>query len=365
MKVVHVEAGRHLYGGALQVVFLLEGLQARGIESVLVCPPGAEVGRRARELGIDVREMPLRGDHDLPFILRLVRLLRRERPDILHLHSRRGADTLGGIAGRLAGVPTVLSRRVDNPEPRWLVAVKYRLYDRVIVISEAIRRVLVAGRVPTEKVHCVHSAVDTDRYTPRRDREWFEGEFDLPPNAMTIGMIAQMIPRKGHFAVLEVAPEILRERPHTYFLFFGKGPLKQAIEKRIATTGLQGQIRLCGFRSDIERVIPNLDILVHPASMEGLGVTILQASACGVPVVASGSGGIPEAIENGSTGVILSSPLEDHLADALITLLDAPQERQRMGEAGRRKVQRSFSTSAMVAGNIAVYREISSRYGNA
>ena len=94
----------HLYGGARQVAYLLAGLQQLGVESVLVCPIGSAIARSVREMGIPVYELPLRGDHDLPFIWKLMRILQRERPDLVHLHSRRGADILGGLAARLAGV---------------------------------------------------------------------------------------------------------------------------------------------------------------------------------------------------------------------------------------------------------------------
>mgnify|MGYP002138336202 CR=1 FL=1 len=93
-----------------------------GVDNLLVTPRGAAIAEAARALGVPVRELPMRGDLDIAFVWRLRQLLRQEQPDLLHLHSRRGADLWGGLAGRWAGVPVVLSRRVDNPEPRWWVA---------------------------------------------------------------------------------------------------------------------------------------------------------------------------------------------------------------------------------------------------
>ena len=102
----------------------------------------------------------MHGDADLTMAPRLYRLIRRTRPDLVHLHSRIGADLWGGVAGRLAGVPVVHTRRVDNPEPRWVVALKYRLHDRVIAISEGIGRVLLSEGLPPDKLRVVRSAVD-------------------------------------------------------------------------------------------------------------------------------------------------------------------------------------------------------------
>ena len=149
MKIVHLEAGTHLYGGALQVLLLVEGLAERGIEGVLVVPTGSEVGEEAQRRGLPVRALPMAGDADLAFPFRFRRLLKEEAPELVHLHSRRGADTLGALTTKLLRIPTVLSRRVDNPEAGWSLGAKYRLFDAVITISEAIRRVLLSQGGPS------------------------------------------------------------------------------------------------------------------------------------------------------------------------------------------------------------------------
>ena len=137
MRILHVEGGANLYGGAQQVLYLLEGLSRRGVDNLLACRPGCELAERAASFA-EVHTLPMGGDLDFAMIRRLRRLIQRTEPDLVHLHSRIGADVMGGVAARMAGVPVIHTRRVDNPEPRWLVAAKYRLHDRVIAISEAI-----------------------------------------------------------------------------------------------------------------------------------------------------------------------------------------------------------------------------------
>ncbi|MBN4841714.1 glycosyltransferase, partial [Citrobacter braakii] len=123
------------------------GLRAAGVDSVLACPPGSAIAGAATAHA-RVHELPMGGDLDLGLVGRLRRLIRAERPDLVHLHSRRGSDVLGALAARLEGVPVVLSRRVDNPESRAWVVLKYRLHDRIVTISEGIRTVLRAEGVP-------------------------------------------------------------------------------------------------------------------------------------------------------------------------------------------------------------------------
>ncbi len=358
MKVLHVESGMHLYGGALQVVFLLRRLKSLPGEHVLICPPGSAVGQAARDAGIRVREVPIRGDADLAFIGRLRRVIAEERPDLIHLHSRRGADLLGGIAARLARVPAVLSRRVDNPEPAWWARRKYRLYAKVITISDGIRQVLLSEGVPAEHVVCVHSSVDTERYRPGGDRAWLRREFGLAEDELAVAMIAQFIERKGHKTLFDAIPAILARHPRTRFLLFGQGPLLEPYRQLVEERGLAERVQLPGFRNDLDRILPCLDLVVHPAFMEGLGVSLLQAAACGVPIVAARAGGIPEAVRDGVNGYLIEPGDSAALAERAIRLLDDPALRSAFGAAGRRLVEMEFSIDAMAAGNMAVYRAV-------
>lgn len=362
MKVLHIEAGKHLYGGALQVVFLLGGLRKLGGEHLLACPVGSAIAEAARPVASRVHEIEMRGDADVGLVGRLRRLIRAERPDLVHLHSRRGIDVWGAIAARLEGIPVVLSRRVDNPEPRWLVPLKYRLYDHVITISEGIRRVLLAQGVPQDKITCVHSAVDTERYRPGcHDAAWFRAEFDLDEQALTLAMAAQFIPRKGHRTLIEALPAVLDQHPNVRVLLFGQGPLLPDIQALVQQKGLERVVTFAGFRRDLERILPCVDVVVHPASMEGLGVALLQAAACGRPIVAGRAGGIPEVVRPGLNGELVPPENPHALATALAALICNESLRNQYGQAGREYVVSRFSIPAMVAGNASVYQAVLGR----
>lgn len=365
MKVLHVEAGRHLYGGALQVVFLLRGLRAAGVDSVLACPPGSAIAGAAAAHA-RVHELPMGGDLDLGLVGRLRRLIRAERPDLVHLHSRRGSDVLGALAARLEGVQVVLSRRVDNPESRLWAGLKYRLHDRIVTISEGIRTVLRAEGVPEAKLVCVPSAVDTTAYAPiaadHPDRAAIRAELGLAPDTLLLVMAAQFIARKGHRTLLAALPGVLARHPRARVLLLGQGPLHAAIVAESRAAGLHGAlpdggpVHFPGFRDDLPRLLPACDLMVHPAEMEGLGVALLQAAACGLPIVAGRAGGIPEIVVPGETGALIEPGDAATLAAHLDHLLGDPAERARLGTAARARVQANFSLEAMVGGNLAVYR---------
>lgn len=357
MKILHVESGQHFYGGARQVAYIIHELARQGVSNILACPTGADIARETANSAV-VHEMPMKGDADIGMVSRLMAVIRKERPDIVHLHSRRGADTWGGIAARLTHTPCVLSRRVDNPEAKWAVSLKYRLYDHVITISEAIRQVLLAEGLPPEKVTCVRSAVDAGPYLHPVDRQAFQAEFHLPDNALAIGMVAQLIPRKGHRYLIEAIHTLSREYPSLKVLCFGQGPLLARLESAVREKGLSAVIQFTGFRTDLPQWLGGLDILAHPADMEGLGVSLLQASAAAVPIVATRAGGLPEAVQDGTTGLLVEPGNIPALTGALRQLITDAGLRQQLGTAGRQRILSEFSIQTMTQGNLAVYKKV-------
>ena len=357
MKVLHIEAGRYLYGGAQQVAWLVDGLSRQGVDNVLVCPSGSSIAKECRS-ACKVLEIPMGGDLDIAQIWRLSRLFAVEKPDLVHIHSRRGADVFGGLAAKLAGIPCVLSRRVDNRESRFMAAWKYSLYARVIVISDAIGEVLRSCGVKGGLIRSVRSAVNHQQYRVAADSDWFHHEFGLPSDAIVLAMIAQLIPRKGHQYFLSILPDLLVRYPNLHVLIFGQGPLASELDKQLAFDALSGRVTMAGFRDDLDRVLPNLYAVIHPAEREGLGVALLQSSAAGVPVVAAAAGGIPEIIRHEENGLIVEVGDVDALSRSIESLLLSSDYRNALGEAGQRMAEEEFSIDAMVAGNLSVYREL-------
>ena len=355
MRTLHVEAGRHYYGGARQVRYLVEGLAARGHDCVLAAPEGGALVGLPWAPGVRLAPLPMGGDLDIGLIARLRDLIRDTAPDLVHLHSRRGADWLGGAAARLAGVPSVLTRRVDNPERRLVARLKYTLFDRVVAISAAVHGVLQDAGVPLEKLAIVRSAVDADGIATQCDRAAFRRAFDLPGRGAVLGMVAQFIPRKGHDLLLEALPAVLKRHPGVHVVLFGQVPLEVQERREAQRRGLAGCLRFAGFRPDMEALYCALDLLVHPAREEGLGVALLQAGAAGVPVVACRAGGIIEVVVHGQTGLLVAPGDAPGLAEAIGRLVASPALRQAMGAAARQRALAEFSVDAMVDGYLRVY----------
>lgn len=358
MRIMHIEAGRHLYGGARQVCHLIEGLGAEGFENILVCARGSEIARAAR--GAMVVELPMGGDLDAFWAGPLRKLIRAHAPDAVHVHSRRGADLVGGRCARRAGVPAVLTRRVDNREPAWWARLKYRPYSVVAAISSAVESELVdhVGLDPGRVVR-VASAVDTERHRPdSAARVRLAVTLGIPPGSIVIGVVAQLIPRKGHALLLDCLREVVSRHPEVQVLCFGRGPRERALRRRIAAHGLSEHVRLMGFRDDLAALVPGLDLLVHPARREGLGVAVLEAMSCGVPVVASDAGGIPDVVEHGVSGWLFPAGDRRALRDSVLRMLGDEAVRLRLARAGRERVRSRFSIRRMSRGYVEVYNRV-------
>ena len=355
MKILHVETGRHLYGGPQQVIYLISALSERGHDSTLVCPPDSGIDSAARMAGIRVENLFCAGDLDLPFAYRLAQYIQATKPDLVHCHSRRGADVLGGLAARFADVPAIVSRRVDNTEMRLMAALRYRPFKKIIAISVAIAEVLRACDVDADRIEVIRSAVDTERFATAPDCAVFREEFSVADDDFVIAAAGQLIPRKGHRYLLQAVADLKRTYTNIRLIIFGEGYLNNQLRAQAASLGLADTVQFAGFRDDLDDFIGCFDVFAHPALAEGLGVATLKAAAAGIPVVGFDAGGLSEAVDDGETGLLV--PAEDvlQLQNALRRLLTDKDLRTRLGAAGQVRMQKEFSIATMADKHIALY----------
>jgi len=358
MKILHVETGRHFLGGPQQVVYLINALRARGHDNILVCPPDSGINTVAREQGIRVQNLFCAGDLDLPFAYRLTQFIREEKPDLVHCHSRRGADMLGGLAASFADVPAIVSRRVDNTELRVVAGLRYRPFRKVIAISEAIAAVLRERGIEEFRLEVIRSAVDTDAFSQRPDCAAMRREFGLDEDTFAIAAAGQLIPRKGHRYLLQAMSALRLTHPQLRLVIFGEGYLNNQLRAQASTLGLGDMVQFAGYRDDLDTIIGCFDLFVHPASAEGLGIAVLKASAAGLAVVACDAGGLPEAVVDGETGLLVPPEDADALQRAIGKLADDKPLRDRLGAAGCKRMQNEFSIATMAARHIALYESL-------
>jgi glycosyltransferase involved in cell wall biosynthesis len=364
MKVLHINTERTWRGGEQQLVYLARGLRDRRIEQGVVCQPRSPLSARARAEGIDVWELNMRGEVDFPAASRIASRLARGRYDLLHLHTSH-AHTLGVAAAKLCHSrlrpKTVVSRRVDFSIYRssflGLNRLKYTFgTDRILCVSEEIRRVLREDGVPTALLGVVHSGIDPARFEGLPDRsEDYRREFRIPPRAPVIGNVAALSDHKGQRFLVAAAPQVLQRHPEARFLIVGEGELREALRRQVTSLHLEGRVFLPGFRTDVPSLLRFMDVYCMPSHQEGLGTSVLDAMASGTPVVAARAGGIPEMIDDGVHGTLVPPKDPEALAQALNLALDDPEKARSMAMAAKERVQRDFTVDSMVEGTIREY----------
>ena len=358
MRVAHLGTGRTWRGGQQQVLLLLEGLKARGIETLLLAPPGPLL-ERARAGGFEAFEWRARGEWDAGSVLDARRRLRAFGPVVTHLHSAH-AHTLGAIAARASGdSAVVVSRRVDfavaTTPGSWL---KYRLpVDRYFCISSGVMEVMRRGGVPAGKLALVPSGVRFATESEVRSAPDLRTELAIPREVRLIGTVAALAPHKDHADLMRAAARVCATRGDVQFVWLGEGECRPALEAQRRALGLEARVHMPGFRPGARACIPQFTLFALASYLEGLCTSIIDAQSLGVPVVATRTGGIPDLIEDGSNGRLVAPRDPESLASALLEALDRP-EAPAAWAARAQETVKSFSADRMVERSLDEYRRL-------
>lgn len=360
MLSIHIDTATTWRGGQNQVLLTVLGLRAAGERTLLIAHPDGELRRRAAE-GLEF--VPLAPSHELDLKAgwKLSRLLNRLQPAVIHAHDPH-AVAMAALGLSMAAGPRppalIASRRVDfrlkkNSFSRW----KYRQVGAFICASEAIARLVTQDGIDAARVFTVHEGIDVERVAHTKPVN-VHAELWLPAHAPLVVNIGALVEHKGQRHLVDAAALVVREIPDARFVILGEGALKGALEQQVRHLHLEKHVFLPGFRADVLGWLKGADVFVMPSEMEGLGTSILDAMAAGVPVVGSATGGIPEVIEDGATGLLVPPGDARALAASIVRLLREPALRERMGQAGWARARERFTVERMVEGTLRVYRHV-------
>jgi len=360
--VLHLNSERGWRGGEAQTLFLAAGLARRGHDVLVVAPPGSPLERRTRDAGLPFEPLAMGGEWDLVAARRLAVILRSRPFDRIHYHTAH-AIGVGALASLLAGRrPAVASRRVSFPlRGGALGRLKYTFrVDRIIAVSEAIRRGLIASGLEPARVVTVHSGIDVERFA-RGDRARFRSSIAAagwPPGAPIVGTAGHLAAHKGIDLFLEAAGEVARQDPRPRFIVVGTGSEESRLRAHAEGLGLRDRLLFAGFRDDMPDVFAGLDLFVLAShSGEGSPAVLKEAMAAGVPIVATALDGVGEIIEDSRHGLLTPPGNAGALARAMKTLLEEPSLRSRVVSEARRRAG-EFSIDRMVEKTEAVYASL-------
>jgi glycosyltransferase involved in cell wall biosynthesis len=348
VRIIFANTSR-IWGGNEKWTFeAAKGLLARGHKVTLVCA-GELLERRARAAVIEIVRMRLRNDADLVSLFRLSLLFKTSRPECVVL--TRGREYwLGGIAARVARVPLVVGRvGIERTIRRSLKdrIVFGSLLDRIIVNSSSVRRSLLGNGAPlSDKISVVYNGVRTDppdENTRRRIRE----SLGVKEDELLIGTAGRLVHRKGIDIVLAAGKKLILKDDRLKLVFFGDGPLREALVAAGREDHFSGRIIVPGFAENIEECLSSLDIFVLPSRAEGISNALLEAMALGIPSITARAGGQEEAVTDGKTGFLIEKDDARALYERLLELISKPDMRTAIGKRGRDYVREKFSVDLM------------------
>lgn len=369
LRVLHTNFLHGWGGQSNRILTECEGLAARGWDVLVSAPPDSQLLKRAQARGLAVtgavRYVGGLKAGFLADILAMRRLLREFRPDLVHLHGGKDSWVLAeALAVRRPAPRPVIVRTKHNVFPvrdhllnRWQYG---RFFDQIIGLSTAIvEQLREKPYIDPAKLVLIPSAIDAERFHVAPDtRERLRKEFGFEAHHLVVGMTGRLRPEKGHDILLEAVPDVVREVPDARFLLIGSGSLGGELRERLDRSGFASHVHMAGFRTDVPDCLAALDAYVQPSRSEGLGTSILEASAAGLPIVASRTGGIPDVIIDGETGLLADPESPPALARALIRLLKDPSLRQTLAAAARRRVQTVFSIGPLVENTEKAYHSV-------
>jgi glycosyltransferase involved in cell wall biosynthesis len=354
LTVFHVDGERTLRGGERQLLYLACGLRRCGLRGVVACREGGLLDGEARRLGLERLHLPFFFEWDPASAWMLSRAARRSAPALLHAHTAHAC-----AVSSLAGLPWVAHRRVDfrlsGAASRRL---KYGSAGRIVAVSEGVRRVLASDGFEPSRVAVIHDCVPVGPEEARLAGldEPFEPAPPRPPGPPLIGCLAALVPHKDHATLLRAAARLKASRPDARLLIAGEGPLRAGLEALAASLSLGGTVRFLGQVRGAAAFLKSLDIFVLSSWGEGMGSVLLEAMACGVPIVATSAGGIPEIVEDSRTGLLAPPRDPAALAERLLAALGDPAASRRRADAALESVK-SHSMMSAARSTEALYRE--------
>jgi glycosyltransferase involved in cell wall biosynthesis len=361
VRIAHLLSGGDVAGGQLVALAAAHAARGAGHDVLFVAPAAGDFTARAAAEGFRVRILPSGGALDVGSMLRLRRLLRDDRVDVLHTHTHFGLNVLGRVAGRLAGARVVAHMHIANvfrpgrgrSTQIALDNATARLCAAIVAVSEATRDALLAQGYPVT-VRVVHNGVPDATASPRRPDE-------APADAPVILLVGRLAPVKGQAELIDALALMESRRP--VVLLAGKdlergGAYHRELEQRAAAAGVGARVVFLGYREDVASILAAANLLVLPSHDEGLPLVVLEAMAAGRPVVATPVGGTPELVVDGETGLLVPAGDAHALAAALDTLLADGARAAALGAAGRRRFEERFTLDTMTRRLLAIYEEV-------
>lgn len=352
MKILHVLTDKNIGGAGRWLLYDLKYHDREKFEVKVVLPKDSLLCQRVAALGVEVIAMEEMADqsYDQKAAVALAKLFRQEKPDIVHTH----ASMTARMAARRARVPRIFNTKhcmesAPGSLPKKLLrrAINHHLSDRIIAVSKAVRRSMIAGGTDPRQIVTIYNGIEPIPIPTAEEKAALLASYGGKAGEKAVGMVARLEEVKDHETFLLGAQKVLEKRQDVRFYIVGDGSLRQELERRTAELGIEENVTFTGFVQEVEQIEAALDIAVITSKAEALCLSLLESMIAGIPAVGTDSGGVAEVIRHGENGYLVPIGDSDALAERLLELLEDDAKRKTFGAQAKRDAERNFLAEKM------------------
>lgn len=356
LTVLELDTERGWRGGERQLLWHAQVLTRLGHRAIVAARTAEPLAQRAATLGIPVVGVAPAMEFDPRAAVALRRVIRREHVDIVHTHTAHGVS-LGAMACLATNAKLVVTRHSDfrlrsNVGTRW----KYGRVDGLIAISTASKNAMVASGIPAESITVVRGGNDQSTpITPASEATLVS--LGVPAGSPLVVQVSQLVPHKDPLTFVAAIDAARVRVPSLRALLIGDGPLRTEVEHVVGSRFLSDHLCIAGYRTDADALLAAADVVTLSSEEDALPSVLFDALSCGKPICATSAGGVPEIIEDGTSGLL--SPVHDGpaLGEAIVRVLTTPSLAASLSTGARQRA-REFSIERSVGRTIAVYERV-------
>lgn len=369
IRILHFIETGGLGGAETAAVDLAVGLSKDRFESDLASlHGGAWLEDRAKQVGIPFHVISSGGSFDWRLIGGLIGLMRKGKFDLLQTHLM-DSNFYGSVAGFLGRFPVVAVEHGDAHHPGKTDIRKLkpktiaRLADEWVAVSKFTKDALVKRfNVPEKKVRVIPNGIRTSIFDKKTGNLTHE-DLGLPEGSFVVGAVGSLYPVKGHRYLIEAVARVSEKHPNVHLVIAGDGKEKDGLIELSRNLGISDKVHLPGRRSDVPDLLKLFDVFVLPSESEAHPLSLCEAMASGLPVVASNVGGVPEVIENRKTGILTGVGDVEALAKAVSELIESSELRGRLGNQAVERIREEYSMERMLERYSRLYTDVLERRG--
>lgn len=315
---------------------------------------------REQVRGVKYYRIPLRKIYSLSsvkYFIKIYKIMRSGDYDCV-MSLFESSDIVTGVIARIAGIKKRISNRRDTGfRSSFKLRLMYRfvnkLFSDFIAVSEAVKSSIIEQGVMPSKIQVVYNSVDVDRFKDVGGKQ-VRSELGISEDTLVFGMVANLNPVKNHISVIEALSYLHKQGLQPHLILAGQGSLRTELETKVESLGLSSYIHFLGPRNDIENVLAATDVFILASLTEGLSNALLEAMAAKKAVIASCVGGNVEVIEDGISGILVSTEASS-IASAMISLAQSEKLRNELGEKAFMRVKQRFSIDNMLKNYMSIF----------